>query len=124
VEVWHEEIGRRKFSNGLGSLEAAEHLDHGLRELGIGFAGWYMAVAGMCGTCYLFAAVSKVTGGYNPEWIHINSGTGNGRIRHTPALCTRVQSSSPVSIYIRDIEAVTTALRGFYLKWFLRFRLW
>jgi hypothetical protein len=36
LEVWHEEIHRRKFSHWFGSMEAAEQLDQGLQELGTG----------------------------------------------------------------------------------------
>ena len=36
LEVKHAEINKRKFSHGIGSLEAAEQLEHDLQELGTG----------------------------------------------------------------------------------------
>ena len=36
LEVRHGEVNKRRFSHGVGSLEAAEHMDQVLQELGTG----------------------------------------------------------------------------------------
>jgi hypothetical protein len=36
LEVRHDEVNKRSFSHGMGSLEAAEYMDQGLQELGTG----------------------------------------------------------------------------------------
>jgi hypothetical protein len=36
LEVRHDEVNKRRFSHGIGSLESAEHMDQGLQALGTG----------------------------------------------------------------------------------------